>query len=84
MYSFVGILFVMRYMKVVYLTTKIIQIKSYTICSSHQLGLEVERPEQSTTFSFFAILHHKRTECKTEGFFDDFFQSPYTEAERPA
>ena len=40
-------------MKVVYLTTKTIQIEPYTICSSHQLGLEVERPERSTTFSFF-------------------------------
>ena len=35
-----------RYMKVVYLMTKTIQIKPYTICSSHQLGLEVERPEE--------------------------------------
>ena len=25
----------------------------YTICCSHQLGLEVERPEWSTIFSFF-------------------------------
>ena len=42
---------------VVYHTTKKIQIKLYTICSSHQLGLEVERPEWSTTlillFSLF-------------------------------
>ena len=29
-------------MKVVYLTTKTIEIKPDTICSSHQLGLEVE------------------------------------------
>ena len=48
--------------------TKTIEIEPYTICSSHQLGLEVERPEQSTAFSifrsftfpFFAILHDKR------------------------
>ena len=38
-----------QYMKVVYLTTKTIEIKPYTIC----LGLEVERPEPSTAFSFF-------------------------------
>ena len=47
-------------MKVVYLLTKMIQIKRYTICSFNQLGLEVERPEWRTTFSFFAILHNKR------------------------
>ena len=35
------------------LTIKTIQINSYTICSSHQLGLEVERPERSTTIFFF-------------------------------
>ena len=51
---------------VVYLTTKTIQIKPYTIRSSHQLGLEVERPERSTTFSFFAILHDKRTIYSTK------------------
>ena len=52
MYSFVRILFDVRYMKVVYLTTNMIQIKLYTIRSSHQLGLEVERAEQNTAFSF--------------------------------
>ena len=34
-----------------YLKLLTIQIKPYTICSSHQLGFEVERPERSTTFS---------------------------------
>ena len=53
--GYVTILFVLRYMKFISLTTKTILIKPYTICSSHQLGLEVERPEWSTTFSFFAI-----------------------------
>ena len=58
MYSF----FVVRYTKVVYLITKTIEIKPYTICSSHQLGIEVERLERSTMYTllFFAILHDKR------------------------
>ena len=34
--------------------------KTYTICSSHQIGLEIERPERSTTISFFFYLHDKR------------------------
>ena len=34
---------------------KMIQIKPYTICSSHKFGLEVERPERSTTFSYFSL-----------------------------
>ena len=55
MYGFGRILFVVRYMKLVYLTTKTIQTKLYTICSSHQLGLEVERSVGSTRFSFFYI-----------------------------
>ena len=29
-------------------------------CSSHQLGLEVERRQRSMTFSCFACLHDKR------------------------
>ena len=37
---------------VVYIRTKMIQTKPYTICSSHQLGLEVERPEWRTSFFF--------------------------------
>ena len=41
-YGFVRILIVVRYIRVVYPTTKVIQIKPYTICSSHQLGLEVK------------------------------------------
>ena len=28
-------------------------VKAVHICSSHQFGLEVERPERSTTFSLF-------------------------------
>ena len=38
-------------MKVVYLMTTTIQIKQ------HQLGLEVEGPEQSTTFSFISLFY---------------------------
>ena len=64
----------MSYMKVVYLTTKMIEIKLYTICSLHQLGLEVERPERSTTFSFFALFYMIK-----EIVFRQFFQPPYTE-----
>ena len=61
MYGFVGILLVVRYMKVVHFRTKTIQIKTYTICSSHQLGLEVERLEaQYNLLSFFTILHNKK------------------------
>ena len=59
-YSFVRILFVVRYMKVVYFTTKKIKIKPYRICSSHQLELLVERPEGALHSPFFAILHDKR------------------------
>ena len=55
--GFVRIRLVVRYMKVVYLTTKMIQIKLYTICSSHQLGLEVERPEWSTIFFIFLLFY---------------------------
>ena len=54
--------------------TKVIQINSYIIGRWHQLGLEVQRPEQSTTFSFFPYLHDKRTDFKAI-----FFQPPYTE-----
>ena len=50
-------------------------IKSYTICSSRQLGLEVERPEQSTNFSFFAILQDTRNILV----FMRFLQAPYAE-----
>ena len=39
-----------------YLTTKMIQIKPYIICSSHQLGLEV----RYYVVPFFAILQDKR------------------------
>ena len=60
-YSFFRINFIVRYMKVVYLTTKTTRIKQNPICSSHKLGLEVERPERSTIHSpFLAILHDKR------------------------
>ena len=62
-------------MKAVYLTTKTIQIKPCTIFSSNQLGLEVERPERSTKFSFFAILHDIRNIFS----FYVIFQAPYTE-----
>ena len=41
----------------VYLTTKTIQIKPYTIFNSHQLGLEVERPERNTTFSLYSLFY---------------------------
>ena len=34
--------------------------KQYTICSSHQLRLEVESPEWSTAFFNFAIIYNKR------------------------
>ena len=34
----------------------------HIIGSSHQLELKVERPAQSTTFPFFAILQDKSTE----------------------
>ena len=44
-------------MKVVYLRQKSSQIRLYTICSSNQLELEVERPELSTTFSFFSLFY---------------------------
>ena len=47
---FVLILLVVRYMNDVNLT---IEIKLYTICSSHQLGFEVEKPERCPTFSPF-------------------------------
>ena len=40
-------------MKVVYLTTTTIQIKPYTIYSSQQLGLEVER--YILLFRFYTI-----------------------------
>ena len=68
--------FVVRYMKVVYLTTARIQIKPYTICSSLQLGSEVERPERSTTFSFFLLFY---TIKEIFLVFRQFFQPPYTE-----
>ena len=42
----------MSYMKVVYDSDKVV----HNFCS-HQLGLEVERPEQKLHFPFFAILH---------------------------
>ena len=64
-------------MKFVYHTTKTIQIKPCTICSSHQLGLEVERPEWSTTFFFFLSLFHTIKEIFL--YFRRVFQSPYTE-----
>ena len=41
--------------------TKTIQIEAYKICSSHQLGLEVERPDCGALYSpFFDILHINR------------------------
>ena len=49
--SFVRIIFVMRCMKVDYLKTKTIQIKLYTIYSSHQLGLEGKRLERNREHS---------------------------------
>ena len=49
--------FIVRNMKDVNITkNKTIQIKPYTICSSYQLRLEVERPELRTIFSFLATL----------------------------
>ena len=76
MYGFVRISFVVRYMKFVYHTSKTIQIKPYTICSSHQMGLEVERPGCSITFSFFSLFY---TIKEIFLVFRRFFQSPYTE-----
>ena len=58
--DFVWILFVVMYMKVVYLTTKSIQIKPYAICSSHQLGLEVKDQSGALHSPFFNMLHDKR------------------------
>ena len=49
--SFVRIIFVVRRIKVVYLKTKTIQIKLYTIYSSHQLGLEGKRLERNREHS---------------------------------
>ena len=63
----------MRYMKVVYLATKTIPIKPFTICISHHLGLEVETQRGALHSLFFAILHDKRN------IFRQFFQPPYTE-----
>ena len=39
-YAFVLILFVVRFMKVAYLTTKTFQIKPCTICSSHHVQIQ--------------------------------------------
>ena len=64
-------------MKVVYITTKSMQVKQYTMWGSHQLGLEVEKPEKSTKFSFFAILHNKSTEWKTYCFYAIFSANIY-------
>ena len=52
-------------MKVVYLTTKTIQIKPYTICSSHQLQTRVE----------FHYCTHKKNFFS----FRRYLQPPYTE-----
>ena len=59
-YRFVSILFVMKYMKVVYLTTKPIQIKLYTIYSSYRLGLKLKDHREALHSPFFTILHNKR------------------------
>ena len=75
-YGFVWILFVVRNMEVGYLTTTTIQIKPNIICNSHQLGLEVGRPERSTTFSFSAILHDKEIFLRFRHFFSLHIQSP--------
>ena len=38
-------------------TKKLIRINTYTICSSNQLGLEVERPEWSTYILLFSLFY---------------------------
>ena len=67
----------MKYMKDVYLKAKTILIKPYTICSldnihNLQLGLEVERPELSTSFIFSLFYTTKEIYCD---FFRLFIQS---------
>ena len=40
--------------------TKMVQLKPYTISNAHQLGLQVERPEWSTTVSFFHAISNDK------------------------
>ena len=41
--------------------TKMIQLKPYAISNARQLGLQVERPEWSTTVSFFPLFQTTKT-----------------------
>ena len=53
-----------------------IKIKPYTICSPHQLGLEVETRERSTDILLFSLFH---TIKEIFLVFRQFFLPPYTE-----
>ena len=79
-------------MKVVYATTKTIQIKAYTVLSSNQLGLEVERPKRSLLMGRTESNQTNKTRAENYIlifslfytieeiflFFMRFFQPPYT------